>query len=599
MRRLLILGIALTLSGLAQAHVGNHPSVHDTVAAIIERFARTFPAEELKGFTVEKVLAALTEHEREILGQEHLIFRVNVPVTVYVLRAEDMKEEVFWLAERGFEKTDLTVITNEGPFVAWSKAFPAGEVGLGVNSLSGDGDHYFVAIVPQTPGEKVELSEIYPGQHTVGAMNVGERIYSSWDTTVLKEVPEALAGQVLLRGNENARRAARLTSVYQVTKYPATAAPDQVTLTWASDPKTTQAVQWRTSTEVTQGAVRYRMKKTAGAELADKWITVAAQTKALVNHNTINDPAVHRHSVNLIGLEPATTYEYEVGDGSVTGWTAPFEFTTAPDKITPFKFIYMGDAQNGLDAWGKLIHNAYSEEPEAAFYIMAGDLVNRGNERDDWDDFFHNATGVFDHRQLVPCIGNHENQGDLGPRMYLELFDLPKNGPTNIAPEHAYSFTYSNALFVVLDSNLLPADQVEWLDAELAASEATWKFVVYHHPAFSSGASRDNPDVRNIWTPIFDKYHVDLALQGHDHAYLRTWPMKGDQKAGSAAEGTIYIVSVSGTKFYEQGQFDYTEFGMTNVATYQVLDLRIDGNKLTYKAYDIEGKVRDEFVIEK
>jgi hypothetical protein len=318
-----------------------------------------------------------------------------------------------------------------------------------------------------------------------------------------------------------------------------------------------------------------------------------------VNHNTVNDPIVHRHSVNLIGLEPATTYEYEVGDGGATGWTLPFEFTTAPDKTTPFKFIYMGDAQNGLDMWGKLVKNAHAEEPDAAFYIMAGDLVNRGNERDDWDDFFHNAKGVYDRKQLVPCIGNHENQGELGPWMYLDLFDLPENGPANIEPERAYSFTYSNALFIVLDSNLLPADQVEWLDAELAASDATWKFVVYHHPAYSSGASRDNPDVRDLWTPIFDKYHVDLALQGHDHAYLRTWPMKGNQKVGSAAEGTIYIVSVSGTKFYEQGEFDYTEFGMTNVATYQVLDLRIDGNKLTYKSYDIEGKVRDEFVIEK
>lgn len=48
MRRLSILASLLLVAGLAQAHVGNHPSVHDTVAAIIERFARTFPAEELK-----------------------------------------------------------------------------------------------------------------------------------------------------------------------------------------------------------------------------------------------------------------------------------------------------------------------------------------------------------------------------------------------------------------------------------------------------------------------------------------------------------------------------------------------------------------------
>jgi len=75
--------------------------------------------------------------------------------------------------------------------------------------------------------------------------------------------------------------------------------------------------------------------------------------------------------------------------------------------------------------------------------------------------------------------------------------------------------------------------------------------------------------------------------------------MYDGKPVGSPAEGTIYIVSVAGTKMYDQGDFDYTEFGMTNVSTYQVLDLRIDGDKLTYKSYDLEGKLRDEFVIEK
>ena len=599
MRRVFLLALALVAGGFAQAHVGNHPSIHDAVAAIIERFQQTLPAEALKSITVEQVHEALTADEKETLGAHHLTFRVNVPVTVYVCRQSAQKEIVFWLGERGFEKMGYDVKTSEDPFEVWRKEFPAGEVGLGVNSLSGDGDHYFVVIAPQNTGDAVEITEIYPGQHTLGEMKAGERMYVSWDTTVIKEVPEALKGTVLLRGNENARRSARLTSVYNTTMYPSSASPDQIVLTWASDPKTTQAIQWRTSTETSQGAVRYRIKRQPGVEVADPWITVAAEMKPMENHNTLNDPVCHRYTVNLIGLEPATTYEYSVGDGSPAGWTLPFEFNTAPDAVTPFKFIYMGDAQNGLDTWGKVVRNAHSAEPDAAFYVMAGDLVNRGVQRDDWDHFFHNSKGIYENKQLVPAIGNHEDQSDLGPWMYLDLFDLPENGPADVTPERAYSFTYSNALFVVLDSNVAPADQVAWLDEQLANSDATWKFAIYHHPAYSSGASRDNPEVRELWGALFDKYHVDLALQGHDHAYLRTWPMKGGKKMDSPAEGTVYIVSNSGAKFYDQGDFDYTAFGMTNVSLYQVLDLRIDGNKLTYKSYDIEGKLRDEFVIEK
>ena len=75
--------------------------------------------------------------------------------------------------------------------------------------------------------------------------------------------------------------------------------------------------------------------------------------------------------------------------------------------------------------------------------------------------------------------------------------------------------------------------------------------------------------------------------------------MRGQQRVTDAKDGTIYIISVSGTKYYEQPRRDYTEVGFTKVSTYQVLDIHIDGNKLVYRAHDLDGKVRDEFVIEK
>jgi len=50
---------------------------------------------------------------------------------------------------------------------------------------------------------------------------------------------------------------------------------------------------------------------------------------------------------------------------------------------------------------------------------------------------------------------------------------------------------------------------------------------------------------------------------------------------------------------YSQDPRDYTEFGMTNVSTYQVLDIQISGDRLVYRAYDIDGNLRDSIVIEK
>ena len=38
---------------------------------------------------------------------------------------------------------------------------------------------------------------------------------------------------------------------------------------------------------------------------------------------------------------------------------------------------------------------------------------------------------------------------------------------------------------------------------------------------------------------------------------------------------------------------------MTNTATYQVLDIQISGDRLVYRAYDTDGNLKDELVIEK
>jgi hypothetical protein len=95
-------------------------------------------------------------------------------------------------------------------------------------------------------------------------------------------------------------------------------------------------------------------------------------------------------------------------------------------------------------------------------------------------------------------------------------------------------------------------------------------------------------------------YHVDIAFQGHDHAYMRTHPMRGGQVVSSPAEGTIYLVAVAGTKYYKQEKHDYTAVGTMNTPTFQVIDIETaGGDKLTYRAFDVDGMLRDELVIDK
>ncbi len=595
---LLAATLAFAIAQRAAAHVGAHASVHDTVAGISLRMTRELPEDRLRSLTVAQVEAMLTAEEREVLGTEHVTFRVDVPVRVTVLHDARFSGDPFWLEGRGFRATGDKVVHGSDSFAAWEKDFPAGVVGLGVNSLRGGNHHYFVVLRPQDPGASVSVDQMYPAQLRTGVFEAGAQPYVD-QSHALTNVPPALAGQTLIRTPYARRDAGKLVSLFRWTEHPPSDRPDHVVLTWSGDPRTTQAIQWRTGPGVRRGQVSVVKKSDHFRPSPRRPKRVRASgPEVLEDRYLVNSPRVHRFTAELTGLEPGTTYLYAVGDGTRDGWTEYAEFTTAPDGAVPFSFIYMGDAQNGLDRWGTLLANAQRSRPDAAFHLMAGDLVNRGAERDDWDSFFHNATGVFNRRPVVPVIGNHECQGG-HPGLYLRHFALPGNGPDGVEKGRAYAFEYSNALFVVLDSNLPPETQTDWLERQLAGSRATWKFVSYHHPAYSSAPKRDNLKLRDAWTPLFDKHHVDLALQGHDHAYLRTYPMKGNARVGSAKEGTVYIVSVSGTKMYEQDPRDYTEFGLTNVPLYQVLDLQISGNRLVYRAYDIDGTLRDHFIIEK
>ncbi len=589
--RLILSGLVAFAAPSAFAHTGSQPSVHDTVAAIILRMKRELKQDSLVELTASQVEAFLTPAEREILGTGHVHFHVNVPVVVTIV--DDGSAEVpFWLLERGFKRGEKVSLLGRDCSI-WEKQFPAGEIGLGIHNFTGRGKHYIVLLKPQQPGGAVKVTDLYPAQLRTAKFTAGVEPYVD-QATRFPAVPASLEGQLLVQTASDSEDDARLVSLFSKTQFPAPNKVDHVVLTWSEDPRTSQAIQWRTATNITSGSVRYQLK--SGDAKSAK--TKRAKTQLLSTPTILNDAVNNRHTVELRGLKAGGTYSYSVSDGSEKGWTEPVEFTTAPAGAVPFSFIYMGDAQNGLDKWGVLLHNAYRARPDAAFYLMAGDLVNRGAERWDWDSFFEYSKDVFDRRPIVPVLGNHEYQAP-EPVLYHAHFALPHNGPKTIPDQRAYAFEYSNAKFIILDSNLSVAKQSAWLEKQLANTKAVWKFVSYHHPAYSSGGNRDNTDVRELWTPLFDKYHVDLALQGHDHAYLRTYPMRGQKRAATTKDGTVYVISVSGVKHYEQAPHDYTEVGMMKVSTYQVLDIQIVGNRLVYRAHDLDGKVRDEFVIEK
>ena len=577
--------------GAANAAMG--PSFDAAKSSVIERLRTEKDSKELRRLDPEDIVPLLTQEERRVFGTEYWSFDLSAPAVVWIARYERQREECFWLEDQGFEKTSDVIVAGDYEFELWRKEFDAGHVGLGINGFRLHRQHYFVIVTPQVPGTDIDVEAVWPERQRVVSCEIGARVYGDEADMKIEKLPIGLDGYRMVQAITERGEETQLTNLWRTTPYPSSKVPDLVVLTWSDDPETTQTIQWRTSPEVDDGVVRYRQ------EGAAEFSTVSATVSTFEDPFLSNDAVNRRYEATLIGLTPDTTYRYLVGSPTANTWSEEASFTTAPAEAENFSFIYMGDAQTGLEEWGGLLHEAIEKHPDVRFCLMAGDLVNRGNDRDDWDTLFQSAGGVYDRVPVAPAIGNHEYHGGEGPDTYLAMFDMPDDGPEGIEPEHSYAFTYSNALFVMLDANQSPKDQAPWLEEQLRNTDATWKFVCYHQPIYSSTPDRDNPLLRKYWGELFDDYHVDFALQGHDHAYLRTPPMRADEKVDSPAKGTIYVVSVAGDKFYAQEDHDYTEVGFVKTSTYQVLDIAIDDKTLTYRSYDANGELRDEVLIQK
>ena len=84
-------------------------------------------------------------------------------------------------------------------------------------------------------------------------------------------------------------------------------------------------------------------------------------------------------------------------------------------------------------------------------------------------------------------------------------------------------------------------------------------------------------------------------LNGHDHDYERTKPMRGNQAQASAADGTIYVVSGGvGAELYENGSDFWTE---TSASLHSATVVRVRANQLVLEAFDETGAAIDGFTI--
>jgi len=273
-------------------------------------------------------------------------------------------------------------------------------------------------------------------------------------------------------------------------------------------------------------------------------------------------------SIRVSGLTANTTYYYKVTQGSSVSSTYTFKTLLTTGLFT---FAVYGDDRSNPSEHAKILGYVKARTP--AFAMNGGDIVYDGSNSSYWtSQFFVPAQSFISRYCMFTVPGNHEKEASYY-FSYLGGHDGKK----------WYSFNVANAHFVMLDSNTdlsTTGSQYKWLVSDLAASTARWKFVIMHHPLYSSGEHGSSLTLRHNLMPIFEKYMVDMVFAGHDHDYERSRPIIGP----SGPHPVMHIVTGGGGAPLRSLSGGF--FTAVKLESYNYCMLQVAGDTLLFKAYD-------------
>lgn len=375
----------------------------------------------------------------------------------------------------------------------------------------------------------------------------------------------------------------------------------------------------------------------------------------------INDTVEGYFSNKVIvkNLEEQTTYYYQVFQN---GEWAKVQ-TYATDSFKNYSILYVGDpqigackgqsaAEDGTDMsesgenlaarndafnWNQVLTNATAQH-DVSFMISAGDQVNTANKENEYAGYL--SAAPLASLPVATTIGNHDSKSAQYTYHYNNPNAFDKTAEANTdyvtgstAAGTDYYYTYGDVLFIVLDTNNYNCATHENVMKKAIEEnkDCKWRVVTFHQDIYGSGYDHSDSDgivLRTQLTPLFDKYDIDVVLQGHDHTYSRTYQLTGDGKehetysktpsgvkAGTESaektayleqnncynivskdgnisvnpKGTVYFEanSATGSKFYNliPVQQDYiAERSQTWTPSYSVID--VSESAITVKTYD-------------
>jgi hypothetical protein len=213
---------------------------------------------------------------------------------------------------------------------------------------------------------------------------------------------------------------------------------------------------------------------------------------------------------------------------------------------------------------------------------------------------------------LKISIGNHDDTSSSLLNQYMNHFGLSKQ---------FYSFNYQNVHFVVISTELTftaGSEQYNFVNNDLSTAadpNVDWIVVYYHKLAYTSPSVHSgSATLRDTYHPLFDRYGVDLVLQGHNHNYERSYPISYNSNSPSSPiitdtntnnyndpQGQIYATAGTGgiSRYSFSEKYPYMVYQQSSYFGFLNIDIIEGGTKLAATFYSNDGIVRDQFSIAK
>ena len=323
--------------------------------------------------------------------------------------------------------------------------------------------------------------------------------------------------------------------------------PDRILLTFGDHGELSRYVSWMCDTVIDESA---------GLLICDTLNTdtmVIAATGEIFRSRA-GLAAYYRAEVT--NLEPEHTYRYAVENkNGRSGW---YQFTVQNPNDSIFSFLYMGDVQDTVGGIAnQLLRQALAAHPETEFIAYGGDLTERPMDKY-WAETFSSMDSVCTAMPIIMALGNHEYLKYLireCERRNSLVFPYFLQGMKERQDDnHLFALRYHDADIYILDTNREPIylwQQRSWLKEQLQQSTAQHHIVIGHHPIYSVKRKNNNILVRWAFSDLLEENHVELVMQGHEHAYARCTSSESPMQGEVCNNAPLYTVSHCSPKNYK------------------------------------------------